>query len=45
MNIFRNKSRDVHVKVGNDNAEYYNIEDDYYYNHPHTLIRPFKLNP
>lgn len=41
---FRNKSRDVHVKVGKDDVEYYNIEDDYYYDHPHTLIRPFKLN-
>ena len=42
---FREKEKDVHVKIGTDDAEYYNVEDDYWYDVPHTLIRPFKLNP
>ena len=42
---FREKEKEVHVKIANDDAEYYNVEDDYWYDVPHTLIRPFKLNP
>jgi len=41
---FREKEKEVHVKIGNDDAEYYNAEDDYWYDLPHTLIRPFDLN-